>query len=445
MDRKKTTSTLTLKNTVYANPEKGADLDAPTTDPISSIFKLLKSTIGVANVFDIRLSLPSHLIDPVSALEFWQYMDRPDLFACLSDSDDEVFRFLGIIRFWFSKDSKWKNHAIRKPYNPILSEFFTCHWNTTSASPVSPHTRSPSLTSESSSSATSDETADIVTINDEKEEVKVHYIAEQISHHPPMSAYYFECVEKGVVARGVDHLAGKFTGTSFRIGPGEFNGGIFVNLKQRDEEYNLTHPQAAVAGFMTGSIYIACADKCIITCPKTNLKCIIEYKEESFFGKPKFAIEGKVYRYDSKKDALLTPAERAKNDKLAKVDDGDVVAVVYGAWNGRVWYRLVGDETDHLLIDVAESVIPDKSVRDEHLQHENESRRVWKHVTEALLRKDYNKANLEKRKVEDEQRAKAAENAKNGVKVESQFFDFEHPSKPTLKKSVKLGDLIQQK
>jgi hypothetical protein len=42
---------------------------------------------------------------------------------------------------------------------------------------------------------------------------RVYCLTEQISHHPPVSGFYYYCPNKGIVARGMDHIAAKFTGT----------------------------------------------------------------------------------------------------------------------------------------------------------------------------------------------------------------------------------------
>lgn len=52
-------------------------------------------------------------------------------------------------------------------------------------------------------------------------------------------------------------------------------------MANRDnEEYLLTHPVASVQGWLKASLYIVVSESCIVTCPKTKLKAILEYKEE---------------------------------------------------------------------------------------------------------------------------------------------------------------------
>jgi hypothetical protein len=90
--------------------------------------------------------------------------------------------------------------------------------------------------------------------------VKVSFLTEQTSHHPPVSAFYIDCPEKGIYARGYDHLSAKFTGTSIRVTAGAHNLGIFLTLqKWDDEQYQLTHPAAHLGGLLRGIVLLKCA------------------------------------------------------------------------------------------------------------------------------------------------------------------------------------------
>ena len=86
-----------------------------------------------------------------------------------------------------------------------------------------------------------------------KKAIKAAYLTEQTSHHPPVSAFWIDCPEKGIYARGYDQLSAKFTGTNVRVTPGAHNLGIFITLRNRDdEEYRLTHPTAYLGGLLRG-------------------------------------------------------------------------------------------------------------------------------------------------------------------------------------------------
>lgn len=83
--------------------------------------------------------------------------------------------------------------------------------------------------------------------------VTISYLTEQTSHHPPVSAYYIDCPEKGITGQGFDQISVNFTGTRVRVAPGEHNGGIYITLhNQGGETYNLTHPVAHLGGLLRG-------------------------------------------------------------------------------------------------------------------------------------------------------------------------------------------------
>jgi oxysterol-binding protein-related protein 9/10/11 len=104
---------------------------------LKMIISLLKRALGVKDIAAMRLSLPASLLEPIPNLEYWNYLDRPDLFAgyasidksamaCqsltspdrINDSDDSFERFLAVLRFMFSKDLKF---IVRHPpFHPKL-------------------------------------------------------------------------------------------------------------------------------------------------------------------------------------------------------------------------------------------------------------------------------------------------------------------------------------
>ena len=79
---------------------------------------------------------------------------------------DPVERFIDVVRYYLSG---WhiRPKGVRKPYNPVLGEIFRCKWA---------HPNHNNVTS--------------------------IYVAEQVSHHPPISTYYYACPEMGVEIQG---------------------------------------------------------------------------------------------------------------------------------------------------------------------------------------------------------------------------------------------------
>ncbi len=162
--------------------------------------------------------------------------------------------------------------------------------------------------------------------------MRVSYLTEQTSHHPPVSAFYVDCPAKGITARGFDQLSAKFTGTSIRVTPGAHNLGIFITVHSRDnEEYQLTHPAAHLGGLIRGSLSVTVADTCFITCPKTKIKVILYYQEESWLGKTQNRVQGVIYTCDPQND---------DRTRIKDVPEKDILARLEGCWTDQVHYTL---------------------------------------------------------------------------------------------------------
>ena len=233
---------------------------------------------------------------------------------------------LATLRFWFTKDLKYVKGKPVKPYNSTLGEFFRCNWEIEDTSPPLKHPSSAPQSSAASISSQKSKSPD----NNSK--VKISFLTEQTSHHPPVSAFYIDCPEKGIIARGYDQISAKFTGTSIRVTAGCHNYGIFITLQKWDgEQYQLTHPAAHLGGLLRGNLTVSVADCCYVTCPKTRLKVILQYLEEGWIGRSQNKVEGVIFKYNPDND---------DKTKVRDVPDDDVVARIEGSWMDKVYYTL---------------------------------------------------------------------------------------------------------
>ena len=283
---------------------------------------ILRKFIGISDLASVRFSLPAQLLEPTPNLEYWNYLDRPETFVGIGDSDEPLGRMLEVLRFWFTKDLKYVKGKPCKPYNSALGEFFRCNWEIDD--------NQPSLLGESHKESTQQH------IDTANKPVRISYITEQTSHHPPVSAFYIDCPVKGISARGFDQLSAKFTGTSIRVVPGAHNLGIFLTIKPRDnEEYRLTHPIASLGGLIRGSLYITVADTCYITCVKTRQKTILEYMEEAWLGKSQNRVKGVIFTYDPDNDTKT---------RIKDVPEKDILARFEGNWHEVINFTLAGSK-----------------------------------------------------------------------------------------------------
>lgn len=156
--------------------------------------------------------------------------------------------------------------------------------------------------------------------NNSGKPVRVSYLTEQTSHHPPVSAFYISCPEKGIHAKGFDQITAKFTGTSIKVMPGEHNLGIFITVERRDNEtYQLTHPAAHLGGILRGALSVSVGDMAYITCPETKLKAILRYYDDGWLGRTTNKVEGVIFRYDPENDDKRQIQDVAEEDILVRL------------------------------------------------------------------------------------------------------------------------------
>ncbi|TVY35648.1 Oxysterol-binding protein-like protein [Lachnellula subtilissima] len=416
-------------SSVRATPTSAAEKPPDDTSKLRMFLGILRKFIGVADIASVRFSLPSQLLEPTPNLEYWNYLDQPNTFVAIGQSDDEVERMLEVLRFWFTKDLKYVKGKPCKPYNSTLGEFFRCNWEVEAAAPpisalkaqTAPDSSASSIKSKaisrnvSSSTLPKLEKSTPISEADSEHPVKVSYLTEQTSHHPPVSAFYVDCPERGLTARGFDQISAKFTGTSVRVTPGEHNLGIFITLEKRDnEQYQLTHPAAHLGGLLRGALSVTVGDICFVTCPKTKIKTILHYKEEGWLGKTQNKVEGVVFRYDPEKD---------NKTAIKDVPEKDVLARIQGNWKEKVYFSLGAKlENQVLLIDLMPLAVAPKLLPPKDAQLPNESVKFWSGVTEAIHTKQFSHATTLKQELEERQREKAKEREAKGIPWKPRFF-----------------------
>ncbi|KAG7097745.1 hypothetical protein E1B28_005066 [Marasmius oreades] len=490
---------------------------------LKMIVQLVKKCLGVKDIASMRLSLPASLLEPMPNLEFSQYLDRPDVFAAINDYDDPFDRMLAVIRWALTKDLKYIRGKVCKPYNSVLGEHFRSHWDvppishpasepdeppvpqiqvtepisgtekpeftmlgvSDSASIRSGHSstsfvgsfkssilgndKSPSTAATTPQQDGVDDAANRVSVLNLGEKVRVVYLTEQISHHPPISVYYGSCPDRHVELLGVDHISARISGTVLKVAPGAKAKGMFVRItggKGNGELYRITHPTASINGLLRGSFYVTVSESIIITCTTGHggkqFRTVLEYKEESWLGRPHFLIEGVIHTISE------GDTQHEEWTKVKHVPPSRVVAMLDGSWRGLIRWRRVGtgsypshtisggahtatnspnpshtalpSPSDHkgassrtdlttvdsewcTLIDLNSLWVVPKQVRPLEKQGEKESRKLWEGVTSRLLGKEFSDATREKVMIEQRQRDEAAERKRKGVEFVPRFFE----------------------
>ncbi|KAK4247173.1 hypothetical protein C7999DRAFT_32442 [Corynascus novoguineensis] len=436
--------------------------DAPAADEpqndgskLKTFISILRKFIGVSDLASVRFSLPSQLLEPTPNLEYWNYLDSPNAFVAIGTADDPVDRMLEVLRFWFTKDLKYAKGKPCKPYNSCLGEFFRCNWETEDDAPRIDTTalrRNSGSTPGSSASSTrsaklssvpaglgsaNPNAASSVSVSQSAKNptkpVRVSYLTEQTSHHPPVSAFYIDCPEKGLHAKGFDQITAKFTGTSIKVMPGEHNLGIFITVERRDHEtYQLTHPAAHLGGILRGALSVSVGDMAYITCPETRLKAILRYYDDGWLGRTTNKVEGIIFRYDPEND---------DKRQIQDVPEEEVLVRLGGPWKEKIVFTLGPKplsshppENQITIIDIAPLTVAPKVLPPREQQLPHESLQLWGEVTEAILSKQFSRATTVKQELEEAQREKAREREKNGETWKPVFFEqaTDKAGKPSL-------------
>lgn len=172
----------TTKPRRYARVRNPDDAEnAPDSE--LSIIKLAREVLGSvkAGADVTNVNLPASILDPVSTLEkTTKSMQRGDLLPDIVAGADPIARLLAVLRFNLSGLAKEKFG--KKPYNPVLGEVFRCSFA---------HRR--------------------------REHGTTLLVAEQVSHHPPITALHLNNRSLGIHLNSFTAPEPRFWGNSLEV------------------------------------------------------------------------------------------------------------------------------------------------------------------------------------------------------------------------------------
>ncbi|EDU43738.1 oxysterol binding protein [Pyrenophora tritici-repentis] len=306
-----------------------------------------------------RVTLPTFILEPRSMLErITNFMAHPETLLPITEVQDPVQRFVAVTKFYLSG---WhiKPPGVKKPLNPILGEIFTGYW-------------------------------------DYSDGTKGYYIAEQTSHHPPKSSYFFMAPEHHIRIDGTLKPRSKFLGNS---AASMMEGIAVLRLLNTGERFFVTQPNMYARGILFGTMKYELGDHAYIKCPETGLSADLEFKTKGYFSGTYNAIGGYI------KDA-----------------NGKNLYELSGQWNEEMYIKDLTTGKKELLFDAAHTKHTPPMARPLEEQDERESQRLWRDVTEAVKRRDQDVATDAKAKIEDMQRQEAAKRNSEGVDWHPQLF-----------------------
>lgn len=310
-----------------------------------------------------KVTFPTFVLEPRSMLErITDFMSHPDLIFGAENCKDPEERFIRVLQYYLAG---WhiKPKGVKKPYNPVLGEFFRCRYDYPDGS-------------------------------------KGFYIAEQVSHHPPISAFYYISPANKLCILGELRPKSKFLGNSVStVMEGENR--VLLMGRPDDGEYVISMPNMYARGILWGKMVLELGDSCTARNERLGLSAEMQFKTKGYFSGSYNAISGKVRKHTSNTD----------------------LGEIAGKWSGVMDYKPVKGEK-RVLFDVQKdgNNIAPKWVQPEEEQEPNESRRLWAKLTQAILAKDMDQATEAKTTVEESQRAAARAREEEGSVYVARFF-----------------------
>uniref|UniRef100_A0A1B6D0N0 Oxysterol-binding protein n=1 Tax=Clastoptera arizonana TaxID=38151 RepID=A0A1B6D0N0_9HEMI len=376
------------RSTNFLRPDGTLDYDALYEDPEESGLSMESQGSVVTHLLSqvkigmdlTKVVLPTFILERRSLLEMYaDYFAHPEMFTRIADLESEKERMVQVVKWYLaSYHAGRKSSVAKKPYNPVLGEVFQCYWDVVEPSQAS--TPEPVVSDGPVPWCRRDQ---------------LSFVAEQVSHHPPISAFYAEHYNKKISFCAHVWTKSKFLGLS--IGVHHIGKGIVDVLKYR-EQYIVTFPSGYGRSILTVP-WIELGGSVKISCEKTGYHADIEFITKPFYGGKKHRITADVFAPTDKKPFLS----------------------IVGEWNGIMDAKWNDGRTEQF-INVHNLNIQRKNVRPIEQQKENESRRLWKEVTAGLRLNNITSATNAKSEIEQRQRDEAQRRKDQGITWETKLF-----------------------
>ncbi|KAK2492209.1 hypothetical protein MC885_019771 [Smutsia gigantea] len=232
---------------------------------------------------DDEVVLPTFILEKRSLLEMYaDFMSHPDLFIAITNGDTAEDRMIRFVEYYLTSFHEGRKGAIaKKPYNPIIGETFHCSWRMPKSEVASSVTSSSSTQAVTNHAPLSEEALSQVG----SDCYTVRFVAEQVSHHPPVSGFYAECAERKMCVNAHVWTKSKFLGMS--IGVTMIGEGI-LSLLEHGEEYTFSLPCAYARSILTVP-WVELGGKVSVNCAKTGYSASITFHTKPFYG-------GKLHR-----------------------------------------------------------------------------------------------------------------------------------------------------
>ncbi|PNP44136.1 hypothetical protein TGAMA5MH_04423 [Trichoderma gamsii] len=350
-----------------------ADATAANSGSWSAFLKSIASFNGDLS----SLTAPPFILSSQSLTEFSSYWaTHPPILTAAAHESDPAKRAMLVLK-WFlstlkhqyaSRSEQFGNE--KKPLNPFLGELFLGSWN--------------------------------------DEAGKTTLISEQVSHHPPATAYCIRNDKTGVQLEGYNAQKASFKSTIIvkQIGHAVLTvpvGGTGDN--QVLERYLITLPSLHIEGLIFGAPFVELDGSTTIV-SSSGYSAKIDYSGKGWLSGKKNTVVATVFPTDNEKEVLYNvTGQWTKEFEIyqgpAKKNSKTTLVSTYDA---------AGTAQSELIIEPLEK------------QHPLESRRAWSKVADAIQKSDMDTVSVEKTKIEQAQRLMRAKETAGNHTWERRYF-----------------------
>ncbi|XP_030529049.1 oxysterol-binding protein-related protein 3A-like [Rhodamnia argentea] len=365
------------------NPEGGThDAEEEATkgrwkqEDRDSYWKMMQKYIG--SDITSMVTLPVLIFEPMTMLQrMAEIMEYSHLLDRADECEDPYVRLVYVVSWFISIYYPFQRPW--KPFNPILGETYE------------------------------------MTNHD-----GVTFLAEQVSHHPPMSAAHAE--NEHFIYDVTSKVKTKFLGNSLDIYP---LGRSRVTLKRDGVVFELVPPPTKVNNLIFGRTWIDNPGEMVLTNLTTGEKVVLYFQPCGWFGAGRYEVDGYVYDAAEEPKILMTgkwneymsyqPCDK-EGEPLPGTELKEAWRVAEAPKNDKFQYTYFGHEINSFNTAPKKVLASDSRLRSDRY---------------ALEQGDLPKAGAEKSRLEERQREEKKNREMKGHKFTPRWFDLTDEISPT--------------
>lgn len=313
------------------------------------------------------MTAPPFILSSKSLVEYSTYWaEHPALFVAPATEADPAKRSLLVLK-WFLSTLKQqycsRNEKLgseKKPLNPFLGELFLGKWLHDGVGTTC-------------------------------------LVSEQVSHHPPVTAYCIWNEKHGLKLQGYNGQEASFTGRTINV---KQVGHALLHIDAFNEDHFITLPTLHIEGILRGAPYVELNGSSYIQ-SSSGYTSKIDYSGRGWIRGKRNSFTASVFRTGHEKDPLYT---------------------IDGQWNESFTLGDVKGARNLETFDTSSAQTTPLSLAPLDQQDPMESRRVWQKVAQAIERGDMEATSKEKSAVENAQRALRKKEKDESREWQRQFF-----------------------